>query len=67
MPRFEQVHATHRRRRTEDVRDQPSDELRPAASGGSGPDIDELLERIDQVLSEATARALGRSTGIEPA
>jgi|GEM_PF-1644816 len=67
MPRFEQIHATHRKHRTEDVYE-PEVEIAPIRTGGGDEsDIDELLLRIDEVLSEVTTRALGRSTGIEAA
>ncbi len=65
MPRFEQIHASHRKRRSEDSDISTRQDYQPVTSGGGSPDVDELLEKIDAVLSEVTVRELGRSTGIE--
>lgn len=71
MPRFEQIHVSRSKRRSEYDSDQPADLPRIVVSGGgTGPDVDELLERIETVLAEtteSTLRALGRQASTDPA
>lgn len=63
--RFEQMHKTKRKHTVEQERSTFPEDYASRAHGGGDSDPDELLERIEQVLSDATLRALGRTTGIE--
>jgi hypothetical protein len=68
MQHLEQMQKTHRKHTVEEQPSTfPENHAPLAHGGGDNSDIDDLLERIEQVLSDATLRALGRSTGIEAA
>lgn len=64
--RFEQMQKTKRRHSVEEQRSTFPENYAPRAhGGGSDTDPEDLLDRIERVLNDATLRALGRSTGIE--
>ena len=63
--RFEQMQKTKRKHSVEEQRDTFPENYVRAHGGNGDSDPDDLLERIEQVLSEVTLRALGHSTGIE--
>lgn len=63
--RFEQMQKTKRKHSVEEQRGTFPEDYAPRAHDGGDSDPSDLLERIEQVLNDATLRALGRSTGIE--
>jgi len=63
--RFEQVQRTKRKHSVEEQRGTFPEDYAARAHGSGDSDPDDLLDKIEQVLSDATLRALGRSTGIE--
>lgn len=65
MPKLEQIQRTRRKHTVEEQRSTFPEDYAPRVHGGGDSDPSDLLERIEQVLSDATLRALGRSTGIE--
>lgn len=65
MPKLEQLQKSTKRREREAAASTFPEEYETRHVSGGGPDDDDLLERIDLVLSEATTRALGHSTGID--
>ena len=66
MPKLEQLQKSTKRRERENAASTFPEEYETRHVSGGGPDDDDLLERIDAILlAESTARALGRSTGID--
>lgn len=61
MPQFERIQKSATRREREPAATTfPEEYASVRPYGGDDPDIEELIERIDRVISEQAARQLGR-------
>ena len=66
MPRLEQLQKSTKRQERAEAASTFPEEYESKRTVGGGPDADDLLERIEAILvSEATARALGRSADVD--